>query len=287
MNEQYGMEELIPLVAWLTDKYTSKESTSVPYNTARQLMGAVLYSIREYEAGCEKEQFAVRSAARPSAAEAYEKGYQLLLERVEQAKLLYHEILADFCCYRNQAYRETFESGLPAFFIHYDVRFNPQNHILTLDYPLLVSLDHTSGIDRIILYLKCIGLEQQFLKQLPEAFVLHVLSAYHPMYEELFVNVAGIVLRNLTGCALAGKKVDCSGYNEQQIQRISNLANSHTTTELDRVIESKLDELIRLGYGADTELSQYLGAEIHNISTELKTAAEHGHLERILAIAGS
>lgn len=44
MNEcsnGYSMEELLPVVAWLTRKYTSNESTSITYEKARQLMGAV------------------------------------------------------------------------------------------------------------------------------------------------------------------------------------------------------------------------------------------------------
>ncbi|MFT4006898.1 MAG: DUF6179 domain-containing protein, partial [Lacrimispora sp.] len=43
------MEELIPVVAELADKYTGKESTSITYDKANQLMGAVLYCIQEYE----------------------------------------------------------------------------------------------------------------------------------------------------------------------------------------------------------------------------------------------
>ena len=39
MSLLYEMEELVPLVAELSEKYTSKESTSVSYETARQLNG--------------------------------------------------------------------------------------------------------------------------------------------------------------------------------------------------------------------------------------------------------
>lgn len=45
----YKMEDLLPVVAELAEKYTSKESTSLPYEKARQLMEAVLYCIREGE----------------------------------------------------------------------------------------------------------------------------------------------------------------------------------------------------------------------------------------------
>lgn len=45
----YTMEELIPVVGKLAEKYTSGESTSITYETAEQLMGAVLYCIQELE----------------------------------------------------------------------------------------------------------------------------------------------------------------------------------------------------------------------------------------------
>ena len=38
----YKMEELLPVVGKLAEKYTSFESTSVTYEKAEQLMGAAL-----------------------------------------------------------------------------------------------------------------------------------------------------------------------------------------------------------------------------------------------------
>ncbi len=43
----YEMEELVPIVGKLAEKYTAFESTSVSYEKAEQLMGAVLYCIHE------------------------------------------------------------------------------------------------------------------------------------------------------------------------------------------------------------------------------------------------
>ena len=52
----YTMEEMIPIVAKLTEQYTGHESTSVTYETANQLMGAVIYCIREYETASELQE---------------------------------------------------------------------------------------------------------------------------------------------------------------------------------------------------------------------------------------
>lgn len=282
-----SMEELIPLVAELTEKYTGKESSSIPYDKARQLMGAVIYCIDEFEtAGIAAGSIVPESTAQVSAREAYNRGYQLLLKKAEQTKAMYHQILADFCSYGNEAYRDTFEKGIPAFFLCYDPRFNPQNHILTLDYPVLETLSDRSGIDIIADYVECIGLEQQFLKALPKSFIRHVLSAYHPEYEILIINIAGIVLRNLLGCMMAGKRVDTTMYTDAEQQQITELVGAYPAKQLSMMMSNRLSELIRHGYHSDQRLEQYLQNAIWDFSFELKHAVEYNHLERVLAIAG-
>lgn len=48
----------------------------------------------------------------------------------------------------------------------YDVKFEPQNIILPLDYPVLKDLSAYTGIDRIYEFILCIHLEQRFLEGL-------------------------------------------------------------------------------------------------------------------------
>ena len=45
----YEMEELVPIVGKLAEKYTANESTSITYEKAEQLMGAVLYCRKTVE----------------------------------------------------------------------------------------------------------------------------------------------------------------------------------------------------------------------------------------------
>ena len=46
---EYTMMELLPVVKQLSDRYTSKESGSVTYDMANQLIEAAIYCINEYE----------------------------------------------------------------------------------------------------------------------------------------------------------------------------------------------------------------------------------------------
>ena len=45
----YQMEELIPVVSELAQKYAGYESTSITYEKAQSLMEAVLFCLNEYD----------------------------------------------------------------------------------------------------------------------------------------------------------------------------------------------------------------------------------------------
>lgn len=129
----YGMEELVPLVGKLADRYNGYEDTSVTYEKAQQLMGAVLYCIREAMwAGGN----AMASREKVPAQQMYEAGLKAVEEKVKKALEIYNEMMPEFDSYGNRCLYDTFVKGLPEFFKWYDMRFYPQDTILTLDYPL-------------------------------------------------------------------------------------------------------------------------------------------------------
>ena len=187
----YEMEELIPIVGRLAGKYTAFESTSVTYERAEQLMEAVLYCIHEAglcgllgeadfgkgEGEPDQNSLAVKKK-KLSAKQAYEAGAACTEEKTRKALKLYHEILPEFHSYENDCLYETFVKGLPEFFKWYDVKFQPQNTILTLDYPVLKDISQLSGIDKVYEFINCIRLEQQFLKKFSKSYVVETLEQY-------------------------------------------------------------------------------------------------------------
>ena len=243
----YTMEELIPIAGELVEKYTAFESTSVTYEKAEQLMGAVLYCIHEAELsagsvwanaggdgagdeqanaggdgagdeqanaggdGAEDEQANVGEDAADSARvyaggdmtggavcvsakgltarQAYEAGAALVEKKVRKALAMYNEMMPGFSDYGNICLYDTVVKGLPEFFKWYDIKFNPQDTILTLDYPVTGNLSEYTGIDRIYEYLKRIRMEQDFLHTYPENYVRSVLREYCGEYEEMVENI--------------------------------------------------------------------------------------------------
>lgn len=187
----YEMEELVPIVGKLAEKYTAYESTSITYEKAEQLMGAVLYCIQELkEMDCNTPDLKEKMPAH----RAYEIGAAYVKEKAEQALDLYNRIIPEFYHYENQCLYDTFVKGIPEFFKWYDVRFEPQNTILNLDYPVLKDISGYTGIDKIFEFIKCIQLEQQFLKRFPESYVIDILSKNNRYWKESKDNIVKLFL---------------------------------------------------------------------------------------------
>lgn len=250
---KYTMEELVPVVKTLTEKYTGKESTSVTYETAERLMGAVIFCINEYHqetvAPIPSREVAGNELwygeKRLPADEAYDKGYQAVINKVFKAKAMYEGLISDFRWYGNQALYDTIITGMPAFFLHYDARFYPQNHILTLDYPVLRQIDRLYGVDVIYEYLQNILLEQRFLSGFSPDKVEEILFQYHADYKELFLNLPEVVMN-----AVLNNMTDTEDY-------ISGTIND----DKEEVKEKRylaLELLIRERYDANQELFEYL-----------------------------
>ncbi len=279
----FETEELMPIVAELADKYTGRESTSITYEKARQLMEAVLYCIHEYEADAEKRQ-ELLSMDEKAAKKVYSLGYETVLRNVKETQILYNKIIPDFKYYENRCYYDTFVKGIPSFFLYYDPRFQPHNHMLTLDYPVLFPVHSLQGIDAIGAFVKCVSLEQIFFGKLPDEYVIHVLRAYSPDHGELIINLTGIVLRNILGCRIAGKRVNIEGYTPGELKQLMIYVNQNNAASLEQEMKGLVDELVQSGYDGLEELGDYLKADLHDFCFELKNAVKNQCVDSVLAI---
>lgn len=284
---RYSQEELMPVVAKLAARYTGNESTSVSYEKARQLMGAVIYCIEEYEKAGAGSEGLVAAHSSLSADTVYRQGYEILIEKVAKIRQNYNLMMKEFRHYGNLCCYDTFQKGLPGFFLYYDPRFDPMNHILTLDYPVLIPFESLSGADLMEVYVNCAYLEQKFLQKLPEAYIRFVLNAYSGDYDELIINLASIALRNVLGCRIAGKTIDLNGYSEEEMTRLDNFISGNTREDLEEHLKRYVDELMDFAYEGNKELGNYLKEDMRNYSFELKHAQNYHCLPTVLAVENS
>lgn len=280
---EFEMEDLLPLVAELAQKYTSGESSSITYEKANQLMEAVLYCINEQEKDRDNTNELLEQGTKKQmlAREAYQAGYDLVCEKLKKANQCYVELMDSFDSYGSICYEETIKKGMPAFFQYYDARFAPQDTVITLDYPTIQSIYDLQGVDAIDTYLTYISSEQLFLSKLPRQYVLNVLIAYEEGYEELFDNITRIVYRSMMGHLLSNKPLSEQGYSHEQYENLAIAITMRTNKELKEQVESILTKLIQTQYENNQHLLHYLCSDLDDFVIEIRNAADHNVLDII------
>lgn len=280
----YNMEELLPLVGELANKYTSKQSSSITYEKAQQFMEAVLYCIGEYENSDPMKEMLLGKNTQADAKTAYHLGYEMVLQKVRNTKKQYHEMIQDFNSYGNRCCYDTFVRGIPNFFLYYDPRFQPQNHLLTLDYPVLHPMEGLCGIDAVEIYINCASMEQMFLKAFPEEYIRHVVNAYTKNCDDLIINLASITIRNILGAWIAGKEINVGGYTLKEQERVKIFGSENSTEAMEKILEKGVSKLMNLLFHGNKELLEYFIHDLHDFSFELKNAVKYNCLESILAL---
>ncbi len=287
---EFQPKDLLPLLKMLSEKYTSKSSTSVSYETAQQIMGAILYCIQEFEHhphdarqnASGGKATALMGVDSITAECAYEQGYVLVVEKIKQAHDLYNRIMTNFDGFGNEAYVETLVDGLPEFFKWYDPKFAPRNHIILIDYPILYEPASLTGIDLIYDYLKAIELEQLFLSAFPKGYVRNVLSIYHRDYSELLLNVPEIVLKHVLVNLLLKKGTPVISFDDTDCERLRFSILQTNSEAFGLLLENALTAFIDRQMNGDKNLLYYLKHAIPNISVELINAAENNCMNVIL-----
>lgn len=245
---KYEIEELMPVVYELCGCYTGKASTSVTYEKAQQIMGSVIYCIEELE----DKDMLIDKKIQFSAQVAYRIGYERVLEKVQKARLLYNRISKFFNSYGNVIYENTFKRDIPAFFRWYDPKFNAQDFLIFLDYPILGSLEKYRGVDRILKYLEYIEIEQQFLSVFSCPSVQEIHQNYYFNYKEEVINICRLPLRHTL-------KYMVGEIYEENIENVN-----------EKKIISCFSMLVNRKYQGNQEMMKYLNYDLKDYIVELK-----------------
>ena len=279
---EYSMEELIPVVERLTEKYTSKESSSVTYETARRLMNAVIYCL---EANSDEGE-EIAAQEKPDAGTAYQIGYDRVVAGVYKARELYDSFIEEFYDYGCRNYGDTIVKGIPGFFIHYDPKFNPQDHILTLDYPALRTVNTLSGINAILQYLRNIKIEWEFLSAFEPKRIEALLSRIIPDYRnDYYDNISYAVLLTGLGCAVAGKPVGLLELTNNDMQIIESFFQGDSADKAELKIGMLISQFFQMGFPGNLEMEEYFKSVCNDYAVRIVNATENHSLEYVFYVS--
>ncbi|MFG6357988.1 MAG: hypothetical protein K1W26_14390 [Acetatifactor sp.] len=276
----YKMEELLPIVTKLAQKYAGWESTSITYERAQILMEGVLYCLEEYR-NQSPDTLALRDI---SAEKQYETGAEWVLKKTGCIREMYNELSVSFQDYGVKCLRDTVRLGIPEFLKRYDVKFCPQDTVITLDYPVLTDLSGRRGADAVYHYLRSVFLEQKFLRNFDSGYVREILEKYNPRYGDLYVNICEIALVNIFGHVILHKPLQETGFAEEEYGRLQEHFQTGVLEDTTELLRQIIAETVRTSRNDDAELVEYLCGNAENMATWIMQAAESGRMDRIFLL---
>lgn len=281
------IDKLLPLVNALSKKYTKNESSSISYHTAGILMEAVIYTINEamwldaeYEMSDHIKSEEITIGADLDYEALYIQGKKSIQDKLVVIKQTFENMVSDFDDYDCKNYRDTILKGIPEFLIHYDAIFEPQNHILTLDYPSLAMPEKECGVDLIYSYLKAIETEKRFLNQFRHTEVVQLLEGIDPEYRNtLMDNIAYPVLLNAIGCMIAGVSLEKLVITHSDCEKIVNNFEGNSFEE----VKSKISQYINfiMLQTEEESLKKYFEHISHDYAIRIWNGLEYGAIERV------
>lgn len=275
----YQMEELIPLVTRLAEKYTGCDHTSISYEKAQALMEAVMYCIQEFErsSGANTLLF-----VNPDPKEAYEAGRRIVLDKAMELRQLYNQMIPDFKDYGSPYLRDLVTAGIPQFLKVYDPLYAPQETLLTLDYPLLKDIRSLTGIDAILTCLQWISLEQEFLRGLDHLYVQEVLRASCPGGALPPENLLSIVLPSVIGHMLLNKPFSNTGFSVEEYGALEEVLKKAAGSNMEKHMKTLLNHAADHLCHGNLPLQEYLYTGIPDMTVRIQNCLEHHNLEKLI-----
>lgn len=273
----YQMEELLPIVSELAQKYAGYESTSITYEKAQLLMEAVLFCLNEYNSSA-TDSLVQRDI---SVKEQYSIGAKLLFEKVENIRKIFNEISFQFEDFGVKCLYDTVQKGIPQFLKWYDIKFCPQNTILNLDYPLLIDCSFLTGADAVYKYIRAIQTEQIFLRKFDKNYVMLVLEKYNSEYSDMIENICSIVLTDIIGHIAIKKPLNDIDFLYEEYLQLSKIFAGKSISDIENVVKDLIKKIVSRFYENDMDMLEYLCYETNNIAVRIYTANQHEQLSKI------
>lgn len=281
MKINYEIEELFPLVSELAQKYSGYESTSIPYEKSQTLMRAILYCLEEYHHVQENNLVSKNISIK----EQYHIGIRLVYEKVETIQKIFYEFSSYFEYYDVMCLRDTIQKSIPEFLKWYDVKYNPQNTIITLDYPLLIDYSSFCGADAVYKYILAIQTEQHFLGIFDKEYIISILKNYNPQYKYMIENICSIILANIIGHVAIKKPLNEIGFQKKDYLQLTKLFEKKSVYEIEELIKQIIHELAKkLPHNTMDKIFEYLCYGTRNIAIRIETANKYHQLHKIFIL---
>lgn len=205
---------LLELLKKQTKLYTMGDSTSVPKETAQELLRSICYTLQTADSGFSDQ---------PDVADLealYLAGIRQIEKKIALGKKLWQAACLSAPLIDNLALRDTLHS-IRNFWKQYHYAFFAHEIPCIIDYQLCHPVPESLlGVDYINEYLQHILIENELIGKFPVDLVIRLLQNHCPDYKNLLINLYEPVAGNVLGLALMQsdvRKLDITAQEREKI----------------------------------------------------------------------
>ncbi|WP_277679339.1 DUF6179 domain-containing protein [Gracilibacillus dipsosauri] len=277
--------EIMQILQQLIRKHTQGESTSVTSDKAQGIMVSLMYAMDAYTLHFNEPEEAISHLNTDSVKKIHEKGLELLSQYFEQSKQLYQEVVEMQLDVPVDAYNMTIDESLPVFMNHYDIVFEAQNTMASIDYPLAIDDMRLQGVFYMKQYLERLLMETKFCHLFSHSDLMYVLKNFGKKHRfnyqiELF-NIFELIINNAVFSLLAGGKaneVRISDFQYEQLNRMFTTCDADQRIRLIHEAFSRLQEELQ----TDQALNHYIDLYRDELIQRVNNATEIGNFEMLI-----
>jgi len=251
------------------------DSSSVPVETAQELLSSVCFTIGE---AMSRDGVSPAGLAGSDFDMLFARGQEVIKEKTEACRKLWTDVCLTAPKIRNQSYRDTLrEIGM--FFHRYDFRFFAHQIPCSIDYQLCLPVpEELSGIRYVGEYLRRVLTENGILHCFEEDLVVRLLKSCCPDYDGLLINLCEPVVTNALGLALLGEDPRGLQITDEHRENLLELLLPLSKPERKAALERAAKQLCRSLQIRDPAAKDALLRIAGGISSRLSPAAEAGDL---------
>lgn len=273
--------KLWQLLARRTRKYTKGDSTSVPVETAEELLKSLCFTLGEYLKEKGQTPKLLLDAELEELNKLFNCGVKVIEGKIETGKELWRSACLGAPSVENLSFRHTLQS-IGGFFRYYDYRFLAHQIPCDIDYQLCRPVpDHNLGIEFINEYLRRVIIENNILRPFETGLVIRLLERYCPDYKGLLINLCEPVIVNAIGLTLIGTDPLTLDITESDRIALAGLFRQLPEKRARLALEEAAGQLC-LALGIKEPVHQdYLAWTSADLYPRLSAALPHGDLKGI------
>lgn len=271
------------LLAFKARQYTEGQSSSIPTETAQELLNSVYYILGLGLKSYREPDNAVNALLDDGVNAIYTSGAARQRELLLKAKKGYQSLCKAFNGYGCIYYEGTVRKSLSTFFKKYipdSHRLFSQDTVITIDYAPYLNTKPTVGVELIKNYIEKLYCENAFCTSFSDEAVTLLLRSYDSHYEHVLFNVFELVYTRALGRIICGEEPLSLELADEYDVKLNDTFGDKSISESVEILKKALETLKK--YIEPHPVSKkYAELCIPQIATAIHTAKRMGALKRV------